>query len=146
MRKGFVLTVDFTEFSMSKMIIIGPEFMMPSQKSVCTVLQTVGLSAGHRTDNQPCYPPEAGPMLPCCVADGSRASSTCPSGEFSAARTPGCSERSHDLQITAQRPLAWDGCCPLPAQGTPQRLQRQKVRYPNPRLTSTQPFVPWMCR
>lgn len=57
--KGFAPTVDFTEFSMSKTIIIGPEFMMPWRKSVCAVLQAVGLSAGDRRENQPHYPPEA---------------------------------------------------------------------------------------
>jgi len=54
MRKGFALTVDSSEFCMSDGRIIGPEFRMPSQK---TVLQAVSLSAGHRRDNQPLSSP-----------------------------------------------------------------------------------------
>lgn len=41
-----------------------------------------------------------------------------------------------------KRPSAWDGCCALPAQGTLQWFERQKVRYPNPRLPLTRSFVP----
>ena len=53
MRKGFAPTVDFSEFCMSEARIIGPAFIMPSQKTVCTVLQAVSLSTGHRRENQP---------------------------------------------------------------------------------------------
>lgn len=146
MRKGFVLTVDFSAFSMSRTIIIAPEFMMPWRKSVCTVLQALGLSAGYRRENQPNYSPEA--RCHAALLHGQQQQSIFHvSLQWdSPARTPGCPEQSHDLQITAQGPPAWDGCCPLPAQGMPQWFQRQRGRYPNPRLATTQPFVPWMCR
>lgn len=50
MRKGFAPAVNFSEFCMSEARIIGPEFIMPSQK---TVLQAVSLSAGQRKEDQP---------------------------------------------------------------------------------------------
>lgn len=91
MRKSFAPTVDFSAFSMRRTIIIGPEFMVPWQKSVCTVLQAAGLLAGHRRENQPCYSPEN--MLPWCMANSSRASSMCPSERFPQHRHPAAPSR-----------------------------------------------------
>lgn len=47
---GFAPTVDLSEFCMSEVRIIGPEFRMPSQKTVCAAPWAVSLSAGHRRE------------------------------------------------------------------------------------------------
>lgn len=56
MRKGFVPTVDFSEFCMSEARIISPELTTPSQKTVCTVLQQWACTQGTGERAAPFFP------------------------------------------------------------------------------------------